>query len=60
MYCILPVFPFSFIPGNIILFLLSFGLRNYSVAFTLDVYGHVSDEMANNFAAIQERIIASR
>lgn len=39
---------------------LSQALGHYSVAFTLDVYGHVSDEMANNFAAIQERIIASR
>lgn len=39
---------------------LSQALGHYSVAFTLDVYGHVSDEMANSFAAIQERIIASR
>ena len=38
---------------------LSQALGHYSVAFTLDVYGHVSDEMANNFAAIQEKIIAN-
>ncbi len=35
-------------------------LGHFSVAFTLDVYGHVSEEMADDFAAIQEQIISFR
>ena len=39
---------------------LSQALGHYSVAFTLDVYGHVSDEMADNFAALMESVISAR
>ena len=39
---------------------LSEALGHYSVAFTLDVYGHVSDEMADNFASLMENVIAAR
>lgn len=39
---------------------LSEALGHYSVAFTLDVYGHVSEEMSDNFASLMEGIIAAR
>ena len=39
---------------------LSEALGHYSVAFTLDVYGHVSEEMSNNFASLMDNIIAAR
>ena len=39
---------------------LSEALGHYSVAFTLDIYGHVSEEMQDNFADIMNTIIASR
>ena len=39
---------------------LSKALGHRSVAFTLDVYGHVSEEMSDNFADLVEDIISSR
>lgn len=39
---------------------LSEALGHYSVAFTLDVYGHVSEEMSNSFAALMENVITAR
>lgn len=39
---------------------LSKALGHYSVAFTLDLYCHVSEEMSNNFASLMESIITAR
>ena len=39
---------------------LSRALGHRSVAFTLDVYGHVSEEMSEGFADLVENIISSR
>jgi integrase len=39
---------------------LSKALGHRSVAFTLDVYGHVSEEMSDGFADLVEDIISSR
>jgi len=38
---------------------LSRNLGHSSVAFTLDVYGHVCEEMADDFANLMDSIIAS-
>ena len=39
---------------------ISEALGHYSVGFTLDVYAHVSEEMADNFAALMSTIISER
>ena len=38
---------------------LSKALGHRSVAFTLDVYGHVSEEMSEDFADLVENVISS-
>ena len=39
---------------------LSEALGHYSTAFTLDCYAHISEEMADNFAALMASVIAER